>query len=106
GHAGACAVVGRLVAHRVRPRRGDCPGREFPRCGLDASSDEYTSRNHMTEHHEQLRLMLADDHPVVRAGLRAGLEAGADFAVVAEASSGEEAIKLAGVMAGWVVLKE
>lgn len=60
----------------------------------------------MTEHHEQLRLMLADDHPVVRAGLRAVLETEADFAVVAEASTAEEAVKLAGELAVDVVLMD
>ncbi len=36
-------------------------------------------------------ILLADDHPVVRAGLRALLEMEADFKVVAEASDGLEA---------------
>ena len=31
-----------------------------------------------------IRLLLADDHPVVRAGLRAVLETQSDFLVVAE----------------------
>jgi DNA-binding NarL/FixJ family response regulator len=36
--------------------------------------------------------MIVDDHEVVRMGLRAALEVEADFTVVAEASSGKEAI--------------
>lgn len=43
-----------------------------------------------------IRLLLADDHPVVRAGLRAVLETEPDLEVVAEASSAEEAVRLAG----------
>jgi len=39
-----------------------------------------------------VRILIADDHAVVRAGLRALLEQRDDFRVVAEASSGEEAI--------------
>ncbi|KOU28998.1 LuxR family transcriptional regulator [Streptomyces sp. WM6373] len=39
--------------------------------------------------------MLADDHPVVRAGLRAVLDTEADFAVVAEAATAERAVELA-----------
>ena len=39
-----------------------------------------------------LRLMLVDDHEVVRSGLRAMLEATGDFRVVAEAGSVEDAI--------------
>ncbi|MER6196375.1 response regulator transcription factor [Streptomyces sp. NPDC001586] len=43
-----------------------------------------------------IRLLLADDHPVVRAGLRAVLDTEADFAVVAEAATAERAVELAG----------
>ncbi len=42
-----------------------------------------------------LRILIADDHSVVRAGLRALLESRDGLHVVAEAGSGEEAIKLA-----------
>ncbi|MFC9587054.1 response regulator [Streptomyces yangpuensis] len=42
-----------------------------------------------------IRLLLADDHPVVRAGLRAVLDTEADFAVVAEAATAERAVELA-----------
>lgn len=42
-----------------------------------------------------LRLLLADDHPVVRAGLRAVLDAEADLQVVAEAPTGERAVEIA-----------
>lgn len=42
-----------------------------------------------------IRLVLSDDHPVVRAGMRALLEAEPDLTVVGEASSAEEAVSLA-----------
>ncbi|MFD6055297.1 response regulator [Agromyces sp. NPDC060279] len=42
-----------------------------------------------------IRLMLADDHPVVRAGIRAMLEADAELVVVAEAGTAAEAVRLA-----------
>ena len=42
-----------------------------------------------------LRLMLIDDHAVVREGLRAVLEDGNGFTVVAEADSGNEALRQA-----------
>ncbi|MFF9867646.1 response regulator [Streptomyces sp. NPDC013953] len=42
-----------------------------------------------------IRLLVADDHPVVRAGLRAVLDTEPDFAVVAEAATAERAADLA-----------
>jgi DNA-binding NarL/FixJ family response regulator len=44
---------------------------------------------------KSLRLLLVDDHPVLRAGLRALLSPHSDFDVVAEAESGETAVALA-----------
>ncbi|MEW1908002.1 response regulator transcription factor [Kitasatospora sp. NPDC085895] len=41
-----------------------------------------------------IRLLLADDHPVVRAGLRAVLETEPDLVIVAEAATAEEAVRL------------
>ncbi len=40
-----------------------------------------------------IRILLADDHQVLRAGLKALLEAEPDMRVVAEASTGEEALE-------------
>jgi DNA-binding NarL/FixJ family response regulator len=47
----------------------------------------------MTEHN--IRLLVCDDHPVVRSGLRGMLRSQPDFEVVAEASSGLQAVALA-----------
>ncbi len=44
---------------------------------------------------DKLRIMLADDHHVVRGGLRALIEAQADMEVVGEAADGEAAYRLA-----------
>jgi two-component system response regulator NreC len=43
----------------------------------------------------RVRIMIADDHPLVRSGLRAVLERDGEFQVVAEAADGYEAIELA-----------
>jgi two-component system, NarL family, response regulator NreC len=43
----------------------------------------------------QVRIMIADDHPLVRGGLRGLLERDGEFQVVAEAADGYEAIDLA-----------
>ena len=42
-----------------------------------------------------IRLLLSDDHPVVRAGIRALLESEADLDVIGEAATAEEAVRLA-----------
>src|SRR5580692_4177031 len=42
-----------------------------------------------------VRIMIADDHPLVRSGLRALLERDGEFKVIAEAADGYEAIDLA-----------
>ncbi len=44
---------------------------------------------------EQLRVVIADDHPVFRGGLRALLGTDPDLEVVGEASTGTEAVELA-----------
>lgn len=42
-----------------------------------------------------IRILIADDHALFRAGLRSLLEVEPDFQVVGEAADGEEAVKLA-----------
>ncbi len=53
-----------------------------------------------------IRLLLADDHPVVRAGLRAVLEAEDDLTVVAETADPDEAVRLAAELDVDVVLMD
>ncbi|MFJ3931353.1 response regulator [Streptomyces sp. NPDC090029] len=53
-----------------------------------------------------IRLLLADDHPVVRAGLRAVLDTEDGFAVVAEAATAEEAVRRAAAGGVDVVLMD
>ena len=44
---------------------------------------------------EKIKVLLADDHTVVRQGLRALLEAESDIAIVGEADNGRQALRLA-----------
>jgi DNA-binding NarL/FixJ family response regulator len=44
---------------------------------------------------DTLRVLIADDHPLFRHGIRSLLTANAEFDVVGEATTGEEAIRLA-----------
>jgi DNA-binding NarL/FixJ family response regulator len=53
-----------------------------------------------------LRVVIADDQPMMRAGFKAVLEATGDIQVVAEASNGEEAVRAAGEHSPDVVLMD
>ncbi len=53
-----------------------------------------------------ISIIIVDDHEVVRNGIRSFLETLPDFAVVGEAASGEEAIKMAGDLVPDVVLMD
>lgn len=55
---------------------------------------------------EKLRVLLADDHNVVRAGLRALIDAQPDMQVVAEAADGESACRLAAELGPEVVVMD
>ncbi len=53
-----------------------------------------------------ISILLVDDHEVVRNGLRSYIETVSDFQVVAEAASGEEAIRLVGEYVPDIVLMD
>jgi DNA-binding NarL/FixJ family response regulator len=53
---------------------------------------------------EPIRILIADDHPVVRDGLAAMLGTQPDFVVVATATNGQEAVRLAAELKPDVVL--
>jgi DNA-binding NarL/FixJ family response regulator len=54
----------------------------------------------------KIRLVIVDDHPVVRDGLRGMLESQADFEVVGEAADGEEAVRVASSLKPEIVLMD
>ena len=53
-----------------------------------------------------IRVVIADDHPVVRAGVRALLDAEADIGVVGEAATPDEAVELAAALSPELVLMD
>ena len=55
---------------------------------------------------DKLRILIVDDHGIVRAGIRALLEAQPDIEVVGEAAGGEEAIAKAGQLRPELVLMD
>jgi len=55
---------------------------------------------------DKIRIMLADDHPLLRQAIRYNLEKQTDFEIVAEVSDGEEAVRLAVEMVPDVVIMD
>jgi DNA-binding NarL/FixJ family response regulator len=53
---------------------------------------------------DPIRILLAEDHKIVREGTRQLLEQTADFCVIGEAGDGEEAVELAGALRPDVVV--
>ncbi|MDQ4063284.1 MAG: response regulator transcription factor [Actinomycetota bacterium] len=55
---------------------------------------------------QQIRILITDDHPVVRTGLRGMINGEPDFEVVGEAENGKEAVALTGDLRPQVVLMD
>ena len=55
---------------------------------------------------KKIRLLIADDHGVVRKGLRLQLEQHSDFEVIGEASDGREAVTLADELAPDIIIMD
>ncbi len=55
---------------------------------------------------DPITILIADDHPMFRYGMQARLSAEPDLSVVAEASTGEEAVELSSIHAPDVILMD
>src|SRR2546421_9917044 len=65
------------------------------RAGARKSSPNYHWRTAMQVERRPIRVMLVEDHNLVRAGIRAVIDGQSDIQVIAEATEGREAIRLA-----------
>ena len=75
--------------------------------GNDASRDTLHDHQHSAlQEDATIRVLLADDHAMVRQGLKSILDGYPDIAVVGEASDGEEAVELARVLSPDVVVMD
>ena len=55
---------------------------------------------------ERIRVMIVDDHAIVRVGLKQVLEQSGEFEVVGEAADGEEAVRVAADVSPDVVVMD
>src|SRR5207237_10297296 len=70
-----------------------------PRITYQASRIRYRNHTPML-----IRILIADDHPIVREGLTAVLETQPDFAIVGAAASGTQAVERAAALKPDVIL--
>ena len=94
-HAAAGQPAGRPAGDRVRTRSGNR--------GVGQPARHPAGRSLVTE---TIRLLIADDHPVVRDGLRGIFEASGEFEVAGEAANGREAVDRAAALRPDVVLMD
>ena len=94
-----CGVLTRLPARcrrqldaRTRQRARRHIHHRGPRRGRNTSPGPPPAGHNMTD---PIRVVIADDHPVFRDGLRGILASARDLEVVAEAATGEEAVEAA-----------
>src|SRR2546430_14818713 len=85
--ASVCGSAPRCCAARWKSTRRRAAARR--------SSPNYHWRTAMQVERRPIRVMLVEDHNLVRAGIRAVIDGQSDIQVIAEATEGREAIRLA-----------
>jgi len=84
-----------MPTHTIEPHPlPDAPHGTLAEVGRDLASRPYARRG-VPARIDPIRVVLVDDHQLVRAGLRSVLHGNADITVVGEAAGGEEAVALA-----------
>ena len=94
------------LVHTSRARPGNGAGPEATDAESAAERGEGRSMTAVPEEDGPIRVMLVDDHAVVRRGLRGFLELLKDFDVVGEAENGREAVSAAERLVPDVILMD
>src|SRR5215210_3123730 len=102
GHARACRGPWRFAIRRERTGRRLYAGRR----AAPGSSRRRVPRKEGGRVSATVRLLIADDHPIVRAGFEGILAEKPDLAVVGEAERGGEAVRLTDRLSPDVVLMD
>ena len=87
GRTPASSELGMLRSELERPERGGLSAQEH-------NSELMTPHSTLHQQDGRIRVLLVDDHSMVRQGLRSMLESYADVEIVGEAGNGEEAVAL------------
>ena len=84
-----------MTSHTIDPHSlPDAPHGTLAEIGRELASRAYARRG-VPARIDPIRVVLVDDHQLVRAGFRSVLHSSADITVVGEAAGGEEAVSLA-----------
>ncbi len=84
-----------MLSHRQEPGTiAEAPSGTLSEVGRELAGRPYARRG-VPARIEPIRVLLVDDHELVRAGLKSLLHACSDICVVGEASNGEDAVGLA-----------
>ena len=95
-----------MSAHTIeRHSLPDAPHGTLAEVGRDLAARPYARRG-VPARLDPIRVVLVDDHQLVRAGFRSVLHASTDITVVGEAAGGEEAVALATRMHPEVVVMD
>jgi two-component system response regulator NreC len=95
-----------LVSHRIEPRAGNDYVLASAELQTVVSREDEHAGGRAARAPAALRLLLVDDHAILREGLRALLELESDLTVVGEANSAEAALKQAAATQPDIVLTD
>jgi CheY-like chemotaxis protein len=102
----AQAAGGKSAELGVRSSELGVVSSESAKSGIPDNSKLVTQQSELGAQHAKVRVLLVDDHAMVRQGLRSILDSYQDITVVGEAADGDEAVALAGRLSPDVIVMD